>query len=223
MSRFQERLEALGYARYVDYLASPHWEAFKESYRASGRSFRCAACGAGKVQLHHHTYERLGAEDLADVTPLCRPHHEEVHRLLKESGRFVRDTRWAVGVIGGGRERVAQQPAVRTKKGKKKAKNKRDCHDRRRAILSLREFFAANPKHRQASQLRMWENNAKTATLRKLAARLSPGKWTRKDGKNKSQVREKTKMEMEAEQRQKEWEAAMRDWKPSPFPPLPRR
>lgn len=62
----------------------------------------CAVCNRNPVQLHHHTYVRLGCEELDDVTPLCRPHHEGVHEWLKQSGRiFVEFTHEAVGFLSG--------------------------------------------------------------------------------------------------------------------------
>lgn len=42
------------------------------------------ACICGKtdeLQLHHLTYERLGDEDLSDLTPLCADCHAMVHVL----------------------------------------------------------------------------------------------------------------------------------------------
>ena len=39
-----------------------------------------------KVELHHHTYDRLGCELLTDLVPLCRQHHAAVHRHKKKHG-----------------------------------------------------------------------------------------------------------------------------------------
>jgi hypothetical protein len=38
-------------------------------------------CGADVVQLHHKTYDRIGAEDLTDLTPLCARCHALIHVL----------------------------------------------------------------------------------------------------------------------------------------------
>src|SRR5690348_9129199 len=97
--KFQERLRSVGFSSYADYLKSDHWREFKVKYRASGASVWCAVCGGGGIQLHHHTYERLGCELPTDVTPLCRGHHEAVHEWLKVRGRGVGHTAQAVSAI----------------------------------------------------------------------------------------------------------------------------
>lgn len=100
MAKFHDTLKGLGFGSYVEYLNSDLWKRFKDSYRASGMSCRCVVCNSGVIQLHHHTYERLGCEQLTDVTPLCRPHHEAVHTWLKQSGRiFVKFTSEAVAAL----------------------------------------------------------------------------------------------------------------------------
>jgi hypothetical protein len=101
MGVFHERLAALGFGSYADYLASPHWQDFKRAYRASGRPMSCVVCGAKPIQLHHHTYQRLGAEDVLDVSPLCREHHVAVHDWLKANGKMVNATHKAVAELGG--------------------------------------------------------------------------------------------------------------------------
>lgn len=74
------RLWALGYRSYRDYLASSHWQSVKARYRASDLPQDCI-CGEDDVHLHHMTYERIGAEDLEDLTPLCRNCHALIHVL----------------------------------------------------------------------------------------------------------------------------------------------
>lgn len=89
---FKDRLASLGFQSYDDYLRGPHWQGFKQKYRASGKSMRCAVCHLAKIQLHHHEYGRLGRERLDDVTPLCRDHHVKVHDRLKDKKWFVDKT-----------------------------------------------------------------------------------------------------------------------------------
>lgn len=98
---FREMLKNLGFATYAEYLASDHWRAFRMSYYLSGKRLRCRVCSGKRVQLHHHTYERLGRESLDDVTPLCREHHVAVHEWLKGNNRPVRDTGGAVAFLRG--------------------------------------------------------------------------------------------------------------------------
>ena len=83
-SPFRESLKNLGYDSYNEYLASDHWQALKERYRASQRPQKCLCCGSEKYELHHTTYERLGREWLKDLIPLCRQHHEDYHQYLKD-------------------------------------------------------------------------------------------------------------------------------------------
>lgn len=71
-------LPRLGFQRYAEYLASPHWRDVKRRYRASNRPQRCV-CGAAGSQLHHLTYQRLGAERLTDLELLCEVCHRRVH------------------------------------------------------------------------------------------------------------------------------------------------
>lgn len=76
----RQRLLALGYEDYNAYLRSPHWEGLKARYRASDLPQKCI-CGDEQVQLHHTTYERIGAEPLTDLIPLCATCHAMVHAL----------------------------------------------------------------------------------------------------------------------------------------------
>jgi hypothetical protein len=66
---------------YRAYLRSAHWRDVKRRYRSSGLPQACVVCGDPRVDLHHKTYERRGREELTDLEPRCRKHHEEVHGL----------------------------------------------------------------------------------------------------------------------------------------------
>jgi hypothetical protein len=72
------RLRELGFSRYEEYLESDHWQDVRRRYRASGRPWVCR-CGARPKALHHRTYERLGAELLDDLEPICPPCHRKLH------------------------------------------------------------------------------------------------------------------------------------------------
>lgn len=102
MATFGERLAELGFATYRDYLRSPHWLAFRARYKSSGRRMTCIVCGIKPIELHHHTYKRLGNERLDDVTPVCRLHHEAIHVWLRVNGKpSVAFTREAIGSLSG--------------------------------------------------------------------------------------------------------------------------
>lgn len=70
---------------YEDYIQSPEWQAFKDTYYQT-HDKKCAITGdTENVELHHKTYVRLGDEDEEDVIPLSKPVHEMVHRVRKEN------------------------------------------------------------------------------------------------------------------------------------------
>ena len=64
---------------YLRYLRSPEWQARRRAVwsRAKGR---CERCGAPGRDVHHLTYERVGAERLDDLRLLCRRCHCLAHR-----------------------------------------------------------------------------------------------------------------------------------------------
>lgn len=68
-----------------DYLLSDHWHDFKVTYYTA-HAKQCAFCQAtGRIDLHHKTYARIGHEGEHDVVPLCRLHHEAVHRFHNDN------------------------------------------------------------------------------------------------------------------------------------------
>ncbi|MBC8106207.1 MAG: hypothetical protein H7Z14_06420 [Anaerolineae bacterium] len=78
-----KRLIEIGIGSYSDYLAGAWWKERRERYRqehagACG-SVQCRYCETRAADLHHTSYQRLGAEDDADLLPLCREHHAEWH------------------------------------------------------------------------------------------------------------------------------------------------
>lgn len=107
MGSFAAALRALGLRSYDEYLRSPHWRAFRAAYHRTHAPVTCAACPRTTVSLHHVTYARLGRERPADVIPLCRGHHEAVHRWLDANGLPVENTAQALAHLTrpGGRGR----------------------------------------------------------------------------------------------------------------------
>lgn len=73
---------------YQAYIGSAQWQEQRvRALRAAER--RCERChGVGSLQVHHRTYERLGAEELGDLEVLCRrchsTHHQDERRVQKE-------------------------------------------------------------------------------------------------------------------------------------------
>lgn len=66
-------------AKYGDYLRTPHWRVMRgvAMKRANGMCEQCQIAYADDV--HHLTYERLGAENPEDIVALCRACHAKAH------------------------------------------------------------------------------------------------------------------------------------------------
>lgn len=72
---------------YQIYLESDHWKAFRAKI-LNERKHCCENCKSSeRLQIHHITYERLGAELPTDVAVLCKPCHKRTHRLLGKRRR----------------------------------------------------------------------------------------------------------------------------------------
>jgi 5-methylcytosine-specific restriction endonuclease McrA len=65
--------------RYDQYLHSRQWDLIRRQVRAKYKN-TCQECfKAGKVEVHHKTYEWIGAEHLDDLVALCRSCHKALH------------------------------------------------------------------------------------------------------------------------------------------------
>lgn len=162
--QFKERLQNLGFQSYSGYLAGQHWQDFKHAYRVSTRPQLCAVCASPSIELHHHTYERLGAEWLKDVIPLCRDHHEAVHVWLREKSLPVEATKRAVMSI---RDRAAN--AQKAKKKKAVPRIDQVAAQREKEAKQLAELRSANASFRA---------NLKTVPRAQLKPRSSPSERT---------------------------------------------
>jgi hypothetical protein len=61
------------------YLASDQWKAARAPALARD-DYHCVACGtAGRLHVHHMTYERFTREELADLVTLCEQCHSLIH------------------------------------------------------------------------------------------------------------------------------------------------
>lgn len=89
-------------AAYARWMGSPAWWARRRAWarqerQRAGRA-RCAMCGApwdpDRGDLHHLSYEHLGAERHEELMAMCRGCHEAVHRVIDASPawqRLIRD------------------------------------------------------------------------------------------------------------------------------------
>lgn len=77
----EREIAALRAMPYREYLQSEWWS-FIRSRRLRQAGFRCQICNEGGcvLDVHHRTYERVGAERLSDLTVLCRECHTLFHQ-----------------------------------------------------------------------------------------------------------------------------------------------
>jgi len=74
----------LGFETYQDYLQSEHWTTLRQSIREERKT--CEACGGNiGLSVHHHTYERVGQEELSDLHLICELCHTAIHTLCGKS------------------------------------------------------------------------------------------------------------------------------------------
>lgn len=82
--------------RYASYMRSPAWYQRRHQWAADeanllpeGAGILCLGCNESwtlrQDDLHHVTYDRLGAEDHEDLWPLCRTCHTLLHDQLVAS------------------------------------------------------------------------------------------------------------------------------------------
>ena len=83
-TEFEQRLHDLGFETLEDYYKGDHWVAFREAYWTRHPRVCVVTGPCNLCDLHHITYDNLGAETDADVVPLRHDVHELVHKLVKE-------------------------------------------------------------------------------------------------------------------------------------------
>ena len=105
--------------RYEAYIASKEWAAKRREYwQQYGRTCKVVDCGStSDLEVHHHTYARLGDELLTDLVGVCRAHHEEIHAQHTALDRQVSLTIVTERVTG-----LHLRSATRAKKARKSAK-----------------------------------------------------------------------------------------------------
>ena len=83
-------LQRLGFKDYAAYIRSSAWADVKRRYRASDLPQDCFCGETEGLQLHHLTYERVGREELTDLSPLCADCHSMIH-VLERRGDLTLD------------------------------------------------------------------------------------------------------------------------------------
>lgn len=88
--------------RYSQFMASAAWRRRRAAWYAAhlsttGERPSCAICNScwrlGVDDLHHRSYDRLGAGRDEDLVPLCRSCHDTVHEVIESSPAWRRMSR----------------------------------------------------------------------------------------------------------------------------------
>lgn len=65
--------------KYRSYLKSDEWKSVRRR-KLFDADFKCERCGRlTGLEVHHKTYDRLGAERMEDLAVLCRVCHRQEH------------------------------------------------------------------------------------------------------------------------------------------------
>lgn len=73
---------------YREFLNSEHWRKVKEKTKKKMHYYgQCKICGSTKnIELHHQSYNFVNTDqELLNIIPLCRIHHQEVHDYAKQN------------------------------------------------------------------------------------------------------------------------------------------
>lgn len=71
------------HAHYQHHLNSPAWRRIRKK-RLIADHHQCRHCGSKRhLEVHHHTYQRLGRERLGDLLTLCHFCHKALHQTQK--------------------------------------------------------------------------------------------------------------------------------------------
>ncbi len=117
------------------YLRSEHWAATRLQ-ALDAADYRCRVCNAEHgLDVHHRTYERLGAERPDDLTVLCRRCHSRFHDVLPKVG-----------------EPKARKPKAEKARGRRQRKMQRKRDNRPGAHeQAMSEMRARNAKRSSAA------------------------------------------------------------------------
>lgn len=132
------RLKKLGYRDYATYLHSAAWMDTRRRYFGSDQPQDCICGATHELQLHHLTYERVGEEELADLTPLCPHCHVMIHE-LERRGEVGLDFK---GFVNEERARLHREAAARQRA--KRLEGEAEMHFERnvdRAIGRIKSNF----------------------------------------------------------------------------------
>ena len=90
---YNERRKLISNEDYKKYLLSSDWIELKRKALKKKRFKKCRkkCCDEEVVELHHMSYKRMNTKDeLKDIIPLCRKHHQLIHDISKKTGLSVK-------------------------------------------------------------------------------------------------------------------------------------
>ena len=134
---------------YERYINSKAWAKKRAQYwRSAGRSCKVKGCDStSDLQVHHHTYERLGKEHLLDLVGVCQAHHREIHTLHDATGRKESLTRVTERVTGLNlRKTQVQKTTLPTSSFKTVSRGKKKSAEAKRALRELEEAHRGRPQ-----------------------------------------------------------------------------
>lgn len=85
-------------SEYLRYLASPEWQAKRQTLFVKGGKARCYCCNRARrnLEVHHLTYANLGNEQPGDLVLVCPNCHDIIHR---HAAHFVPTIRLATEAV----------------------------------------------------------------------------------------------------------------------------
>lgn len=95
-------------ALYDRYLASAHWKEQRAAALERAENSCQVCCRSKRLQVHHRTYERVGAERPADLIVLCA----QCHSLFHDKGSWGKPSRPKKKRRRGGRQGRALTPKI---------------------------------------------------------------------------------------------------------------
>jgi hypothetical protein len=84
---------------YANWMGSHHWREWRQDWQLRWLSYygcepACVVCDKPWTltngDLHHRSYERMGAERWSDVLPMCRACHDRLHAIYESNPAWRR-------------------------------------------------------------------------------------------------------------------------------------
>lgn len=84
---------------YHEYIKNSEVWAAKRKERLGIDQYRCRKCSStSKLEVHHRTYQNLGAEPMDDLVTVCEDCHREIHKIVEHMGKSRSDEKFLARV-----------------------------------------------------------------------------------------------------------------------------